>query len=133
MKIALRNGQNSESRLTNCPLEFHRARMVASASTNLATGLDHWTPYGSLPSRSPVPIPSIARPPVIRCSVATACAVTAGFRRPASVTQVPSRIRLNRWRPASVPSVVHGSRNASASGTSRAMPVYFGVITARGK
>ena len=107
--------------------------MVASASSNLATGLDQSTPNGSLPSRSPVPIPRIARPRVIRCSVAAACAVTAGFRRAVSVTQMPKRVRLNRCRPARDPSVVHGSRNASASGTSRAIPLYFGVITARGK
>jgi hypothetical protein len=106
--------------------------MVARASSNRATGLDQSTPYGSLPSRSPVPIPRIARPRVIRCSVAAACAVTAGLRRPVSVTQVPRRARLNRWRPARWPSAVHGSSNASISGASRAAPVCFAVITACG-
>lgn len=46
---------------------------------------------GFLPSRSPVPMPSIARPRVSRCSVAAACAVTAGLRRAVSVTHAPSR------------------------------------------
>jgi hypothetical protein len=42
---------------------------------------------------------------VSRCRVAAACAVTAGFRRPASVTPTPSRSRRTRFWAARCPRV----------------------------
>jgi hypothetical protein len=119
------------SRAFGRPIDCPRARLASRAAVRRSR-LDQSTPYGSLPSRSPVPIPRTVRPRVIRYSVAAACAVTAGFRGPVSVTQVPKRVRLNRWRPARYPSAVHGSTTASTSGISRAEPLYFVVIAARG-
>ena len=90
-------GKNSESRVTNSPPECHSARIVACASSTRATGLAQSTPYGLLPSRSPGPMPRMARPRVSTCRVAAACAVTAGFGRPASVTLTPRRSRPSRF------------------------------------
>ena len=63
---AFRSGKYGDSRLTSSPPESHSARMVAIASSNRATGFDQSTPYGSLPSRSPLPMPRMARPRVNR-------------------------------------------------------------------
>ena len=68
----------------------------------------------------------------LRCSVAAACAVTAGLRRPVSVTLTPRRRRASRLRAAKCPSMVHGSMLASALGESRAAPQYFGAQIDRG-
>ena len=43
-KVALCKGKNGESRLTSLPSESHNARMVATASSKRATGLDQSTP-----------------------------------------------------------------------------------------
>jgi hypothetical protein len=106
--------------------------MVASASSNRATGFDQSTPYGSLPTRSPGPIPRIARPRVIRFRVAAACAVTAGWRLPVSVTPTPRRTRLKRLRAAKLPNSVHASIAASGERNKRADAVYFGSHSGRG-
>src|SRR5246500_821147 len=53
-------------------------------------------------------MPRIARPRVSRCSVAAACAVTAGLRRPVSVTLTPRDMRPHSIARGEVPE--HGPR-----------------------
>ena len=55
---------------------------------------------GSVAFSLPGPDTQDARPRVSKCNEATACAVTAGLRRPVSVTATPSRIRPSLLRPA---------------------------------
>ncbi|MDT5198629.1 MAG: hypothetical protein QOH34_151 [Mycobacterium sp.] len=57
-----------------------------------STGLDQSTPQGSLPSRSPVPMPRIARLRVSRCSVAA----TGRYSHPVSTGAGTGRRRCRR-------------------------------------
>ena len=121
-KVEYRVAQQEERQIavTSWPLEAHSARIVASGSSNRATGFDQSRPYGWSPTRSPGPIPRIVRPRVSRFNVAMACAVTAGLRRPVSVTPMPSRQAESPTR-GQAPSSVQASIAASGERSSRAV------------
>src|SRR5262249_20329859 len=61
-----------------------------------------------------------------------ACAVTAGLRRPVSVTETPRRRRPTLLRAAMWPSMVHGSMLAFNFGRTFVAPQYFCFHNDRG-
>ena len=87
-------------------------------------------PYGRMFSASPTPIPSVARPLLMWSSERKVCARTAGWRRTASVTAVPSLMRSVPIAAAAI--TVIGSRNACGLRTAPAIGVTSGVQTPGG-
>src|SRR6266511_2337163 len=112
------------------PGDVHRSRITYSASSRRDTCPANESPYGSTFSRSPAPIPSTNRPCDRWCSVSAAWAISAGWRRMASVTAVPTRAFF--VRPASHVRNANDSKFSSGFRMSRAAGKFRWFHTSRG-